>query len=126
MSVAPNTQRVLCVEDSLDTCKMIAAVLTGYEIISATSAEEAWRLYNDQLFSLIVLDYRLGDGNGLEICERIRAQDFQTPIIFITGDPTLSEADIRMAGGQRLVRKGLPTFIDDLFANVRHLAVTVY
>ena len=125
MSSAPTIQRVLCVEDSLDTCKMIATVLTGFEIISATSAKEAWRLYNDQLFSLIVLDYRLEDGNGIEICERIRAQDFQTPIVFITGDPDLTEADVRMVGAQRLVRKGAPTFIDELFSHVNHLAVTI-
>jgi DNA-binding response OmpR family regulator len=124
MSIAPKVKRVLCVEDSLDTCKMIATVLAGYEIVSATSIEEAWRHYNDQPFSLIVLDYRLEDGNGVDFCERIRAQDFLTPIIFITGDPSLTEADVRMAGGQRLVRKGSPKFVDDLFSGARTLAVT--
>jgi CheY-like chemotaxis protein len=124
MSIAPRTHRVLCVEDSLDTCKMIATILSGYEIVTATSLGEAWRLYNGQPFSLIVLDYRLGDGDGLEFCERVRSQDFLTPIIFITGDPGLTEADVRMAGGQRLIRKGLPSFLDDLFANARTLAVT--
>ncbi|HYJ92394.1 MAG TPA: response regulator [Pyrinomonadaceae bacterium] len=124
MSTAPNIQRVLCVEDSLDTCKLIAKILTGYEIISATTIDEAWRLYNAQSFSLIVLDYRLTDGDGLDFCERVRSMDFMTPIIFITGDPDLTDADVRMAGGQRLIRKGSPTFVDDLFANAHTLAVT--
>jgi DNA-binding response OmpR family regulator len=124
MSIAPKPHRVLCVEDSLDTCKMIATVLYGYEFISATSIDEAWRLYNIQSFSLIILDYRLADGNGLEFCERVRAQDFLTPIIFISGDPNLTDADVRMAGGQRLIKKGNPTFLTDLFANASNLAVT--
>ena len=124
MSIAPRTQRVLCIEDNLDTCRMIATVLSAYEIISAASIGEAWRLYNGQSYSLIVLDYRLADGNGIEFCERVRRQDFQTPIIFITGDPSLTDADIRMAGAQRLIRKGNPTFVADLFADAKTLAVT--
>jgi DNA-binding response OmpR family regulator len=103
---------------------MIATILYRYEIIFATSIDEAWRLYNDQSFSLIVLDYRLADGNGLEFCERVRSQDFLTPIIFITGDPNLKDVDVRMAGGQRLIRKGDPAFLNDLFVNAKMLAVT--
>jgi len=123
MSTAPRKKRVLCLEDDIDTCKLIATVLTGYEIISATTMTDAWRLYNDQPFSLIVVDYRLTDGDGVEFCDRIRKHDFLTPVIFISGDPNLTDAEVRMAGGQRLLKKGSPSFVDDLYANAQILAV---
>ena len=123
MSTAPKKKRVLCLEDDIDTCKLIATILAGYEIISATTVTEAWRLYNDQPFSLIVVDYRLTDGNGVDFCDRIRKNDFLTPVIFISGDPNLTDAEVRMAGGQRLLKKGSPTFVDDLYANAQTLAV---
>jgi len=123
MSTAPKKKRILCLEDDIDTCKLIATILAGYEIISATTVTEAWRLYNDQPFSLIVVDYRLTDGNGVDFCDRIRKNDFLTPVIFISGDPNLTDAEVRMAGGQRLLKKGSPTFVDDLYANAQTLAV---
>jgi len=124
MSTACKIKRVLCIEDDTDTCRMIAAMLTEYETVSAPSADDAWRLFNEGPFALLIVDYRLGDSNGVELCERIRKQDYQTPIIFITGDPDITEADVRIAGGQRLVRKGEPTFLDDLFQNAAMLAVS--
>ena len=123
MSTALGKKRVLCLEDDIDTCKLIATILSSYEIVSATTMSEAWRLYNDQKFSLIVIDYRLTDGNGIDFCDKIRRNDFLTPVIFITGDPTLTDAEVRMAGGQRLIKKGSPTFVDDLYANALTLAV---
>jgi CheY-like chemotaxis protein len=124
MLTAHSKKRILCIEDDPDTCRLIAAILTGYEMVSALSADEAWRLYNEGPFSLLILDYRLGESNGMEFCERIRQQDYLTPIIFITGDPNITEADVRIAGGQRLVRKGEPAFLDQLFQNAAMLAVS--
>jgi DNA-binding LacI/PurR family transcriptional regulator len=55
----------------------------------------------------------------------VRRTDFQTPIIFITGDDSLSEAKVRMAGGQRLIQKDSLTFVDDLIAESDSLSVGV-
>jgi DNA-binding response OmpR family regulator len=125
MSSAHEKKRVLCVEDNPDTCHMITTVLSGFEIVSAFSVEEAWRLYNNETFSLIILDYRLDDGNGIELCERIRRRDYQTPIIFMTGHSDIGEANVRMAGGQRLVRKGDPAFLDSIRNCANTLAVNI-
>jgi len=126
MSMPSQKRRVLCIDDDADTCRMIAAVLAPeYEIVSALSAREAWHLYNDGRFSLVILDFRLDDGDGLALCERIRRQDFLTTIIFITGDPNISETSVRIAGGQRLIRKGQTEFLDQLYAYTQALSVTV-
>ena len=126
MSTPHKDKRVLCIEDDADTCRMIAAVLApGYEMVSAHSAADAWHRYNDGRFSLVIIDYRLGDGDGLALCERIRKQDYQPPIIFITGDPHLSETSVRIAGGQRLIRKGQPRFLDEVYSFAQILSVAV-
>ena len=118
-------KRILCVEDDLDTCNLIKNVLQPYQFSCARSYAEAWQLYNSDKYSLIIIDYHLEDGNGLDLCERIRQEDFLTPVVFITGDPNFSESDARMAGGQRLITKGSPNFIDDLYSTAAGLAINV-
>ena len=116
--------RILCVEDDLDTCKLVGAVLPEFEIISADTIKRAWQYYIDQKFSLIITDYHLADGNGLDLCERIRAKDYLTPIVVISGDVELTEADVKIAGAQKLITKGSVTFLDDLFSSASLLHVT--
>ena len=126
MSGTRSPKRILCVEDDLDTCKLIKTVLSGFELICAETAESAWNLFNGQIFSLVILDYHLPQGvSGLELCERIRSHDYSTPVVVVSGDPELSESRVRIAGGQQLITKGSPTFIDDLYKAAKNLAINV-
>ncbi len=52
-----------------------------YIVTFASSIKEAKRHLADNKFDLILLDYNLGDGTGLEILEEIK----RTPIVFVTG-----------------------------------------
>lgn len=50
-------------------------------------------------YALCLLDYRLGDGNGLELLREAKAKLCPTPIILLTGD-THEETDLAaMEGG---------------------------
>lgn len=118
-------KRILCVEDHPETCELIAAILTEYEVESAATIRTARTRLSEAKFSLIVLDFHLPDGDGLTFCEEIRRTDFQTPVIFITGDTSLSEPKVRMAGGQRLIEKDSLTFVDDLISESDSLSLTV-
>jgi CheY-like chemotaxis protein len=120
---AERAKRILCVEDDLDTCKLVGAVLPGFEIISANTVKLAWQHYIDQKFSLIITDFHLTDGSGLRLCERIRERDYLTPIVVISGDVELTEADVKIAGAQKLITKGSVTFLDDLFSSASLLHV---
>lgn len=44
-------------------------------------------------YALCLLDYRLGDGDGLELLRHAKAQECPTPIILLTGD-TREEIDM--------------------------------
>lgn len=107
--------RVLCVEDDEDTCEMLKALLnlSGYEVKSARSKEDALRLTESESFDLYLLDNLLPDGNGIELCKQIRASDPLTPIIFLSG--LAQEADREEAldaGAQAYLIK--PVNVDEL------------
>ena len=116
-------KRILCVDDQLDTCELVANILAAYDIRAAHSVEEAREIYNSEKFSLILIDYRLPDGDGLKFCEEIREGDFLTPIIFISNDPDLTDVQVRIAGGQKLIKKIDPNFIDQLCSLADNLSV---
>src|ERR1051325_2750292 len=80
--------RILCVDDDEDTCEMITALLgqAGYEVQHALSISEGLIKAQGDNFDLILLDWSLADGTGLELCKQIRAFDTRTPILFYTGE----------------------------------------
>jgi DNA-binding NtrC family response regulator len=51
------------------------------------------------VYALCLLDYRLGDGDGLQLLAEAKAQHCPTPVILLTGD-TREETDLAaMEGG---------------------------
>lgn len=78
--------RVLCVEDNADTSLMISTLLqqSGYEVQLATTIADGLTLARTGAFDLYLLDNKLPDGSGLELCERIREFAPSAPIVFHT------------------------------------------
>jgi two-component system response regulator MprA len=79
--------RVLCIDDDEDSRVMLTELLklafieakavgTGAEALSSIQAEP---------FDLYMLDARLPDVDGFELCRRLRAIDRKTPILFFSG-----------------------------------------
>ena len=68
-------------------------------VISCATSEEGLKLAGQHKFLAIVLDHRLADISGLEICRRIRAHDQQTLIIFYTGSAYPKDREKGIAAG---------------------------
>lgn len=68
---------ILLVEDDKSLNRAVSLKLSreGYEVYSADSAAQAWEFYNLHDVPLIICDVGLPDGNGLELCMKIRAQE---------------------------------------------------
>ena len=85
MADRPN---ILVVEDDRDTADMLKAYFEaqGYHIQWASWGADALRLIENTLPDLIVLDIRLPDIDGYEVCRQLRAQrrTEQVPVIFLT------------------------------------------
>jgi DNA-binding response OmpR family regulator len=56
----------------------------SYAVKSASTATEARALLRTESFDLYILDYRLPDMTGIDLCSRIRQTDKQTPIMFFS------------------------------------------
>ena len=53
------------------------------------SVAEAYRAIEQKPFDAYVMDYKLPDGTGLDVAERIRSKGSDAPIILISGyDPS--------------------------------------
>jgi CheY-like chemotaxis protein len=80
--------RILCVDDHEDTPEMLRLLLSesDYEVLPAYNVEEAMQLARTYEFDLYVLDKRLPDGTGLELCTMLNELSPHVPCIFYTGD----------------------------------------
>jgi len=81
-------QLILVVEDDVDTAEMLSAYFEaqGYEVLTAAWGEDALRITRETVPDLIVLDIRLPDIDGYEVCRRLRGhrRTEQVPIVFLT------------------------------------------
>ena len=105
---AGTVPRILCVEDDSDVSGYVCEMLkiAGYQTTVAENLFDGLRLTRTQNFDLILLDYHLPDGTGLELCRLIRALDPKTPLLFYSN---ISDPQIRLsaiaAGAQGYIRK---------------------
>jgi DNA-binding response OmpR family regulator len=80
--------RILIVEDDLDLSEMLSAYfrVQNYDVLTAAWGSDALRISREEPVSLIMLDIRLPDIDGYEICRQLRShrQTQDTPIIFLT------------------------------------------
>jgi two-component system alkaline phosphatase synthesis response regulator PhoP len=79
-------KRILIVEDDESILLGLENILRdeGYEIRSAKSGQEGYRLVKDATPDLVILDIMLPDMSGLEICKRIRDEGMTIPVIMLT------------------------------------------
>lgn len=80
--------RLLIVEDDLDLAEMLNAYfkVQNYDVVTAAWGEEALDVSRREVLDLVVLDIRLPDIDGYEVCRQLRLQrrTQNTPIIFLT------------------------------------------
>jgi PleD family two-component response regulator len=79
---------ILIVEDERDTADMLAAYFEaqGFEVMHAAWGNDAIKMTADKVPDLVLLDIRLPDIDGYEVCRQLRQQrrTQTTPIIFLT------------------------------------------
>ncbi len=78
--------RILLVEDEehiRDVVKMNFE-LEDYEVVSTDNGRDAFKYFKGQHFDLIVLDVMLPEVDGFQLCEQIRLENLDVPIMFLT------------------------------------------
>lgn len=75
--------RVLYAEDNKDSRDLVSMIcqVSGIEAVTAETIAEAWQRAQTQAFDLYLLDTRFSDGDGLELCRRLRFLAPLAPIL---------------------------------------------
>jgi DNA-binding NtrC family response regulator len=79
------------VDDDNAICRIVERMLSNeqYQVQTSQSVSDALRVIEQKPFDAYVMDYKLPDGSGLDVAERIRSKGSEAPIILISGyDPT--------------------------------------
>src|SRR5436853_2905132 len=77
--------RILLVDDERSVQTLLTYPLRkdGYDVITASTGQEALDRFREGQFDLVVLDVMLPEGDGFDVCRRLRARS-AVPIIMLT------------------------------------------
>ena len=121
--------RILIVDDENETRILLTRILEklGYEVTSAANGAEAWEILQDEQISFLISDWMMPKMDGLELCRRVRAANFQRYIYiilltaknnkneiiegmgagaddFVAKPFNISELDVRIRAGERILK----------------------
>jgi len=78
-------QKILIIEDEKTICSFVGAILTanGYDILSASTGQDAYGMITSYCPDAVILDLGLPDMDGVELIKKVRAWS-QIPIIVVS------------------------------------------
>ncbi|QIM22145.1 response regulator transcription factor [Phycicoccus sp. HDW14] len=114
--------RVLVVDDEPNLTELLSMALRyeGWEVRSAASGMQAVRAAKDFGPDAVVLDMMLPDFDGMEVLRRMRADDPNVPVLFLTAKDAVEDRVAGLtAGGDDYVTK--PFSLEEVVARLRAL-----
>ena len=115
--------RIVVVDDTPQNVKLLEAVLTGrgYEVVAASSGEEALEAVADGRADLMLLDIVMPGIDGYEVCRRLRADPSTAvlPVVMITASGEQEKVKAIEAGADDFIPK--PFDQAELIARIRSL-----
>lgn len=117
----PPASSILIVDDNPQNLSMLTKILTqhGYSVRPAINGEVALTVANSLIPDIILLDIRMPDLDGYQVCERLKADRAtrDIPIIFLSAlDDALDKVRAFDVGGVDYVTK--PFQADEILARV--------
>jgi DNA-binding NtrC family response regulator len=99
---------VLVVDDDIAICRIIQVMLAAeqYRVQTSNSVSDALEAIEKKAFDFYVMDYKLQDGSGLDVAERVRSKWGAAPIILISGyDRSFFASRAEKVGITRFIEK---------------------
>ena len=115
-------KRILCADGHEDTCSLVSYLLKpfDYEVTAVSDMSTGLRIARAANYDLYMVACKLTEGTGIELCEKLREFDRQTPILFWSARVYESDRQRALeAGANVFLRKpceydALPTIIFQL------------
>ncbi|MCG5058153.1 MAG: two-component system response regulator RppA [Limnoraphis robusta] len=114
--------RILLVDDEVELTFPLSRALTreGYTVDVVHDGTAGYDLATQNHYDLLILDWMLPHQSGIEICQQLRSQNNQIPILFLTAKDTLNDRVEGLdAGADDYLVK--PFELRELLARVRAL-----
>ncbi|MEZ4391760.1 MAG: response regulator transcription factor [Polyangiales bacterium] len=114
--------RVLLIEDHAETRELVARALTrdAHAVTAVATAHDARMTVRDKDFDVLVVDLGLPDGDGLALCEALRREGCEAPILVLTAQGAIARrVECLDAGVDDFLAK--PFAVAELRARVRAL-----
>ncbi len=111
---------ILLVEDDRELRSLIRRALEeeGFQVSGVGSGEEAIRCAVADSPAALVIDVGLPDADGRDVCQALRAQGVQSPVLFLTAHDALTDRLAGFAaGGDDYLTK--PFSLAELMARLR-------
>ena len=84
-----DSPRILVVDDSVETLMLLTDILAnnGYKILTASDGRTALKLVEVEVPDLIILDVKMPNMDGYEVCHKLKSDEHSSriPVIFISG-----------------------------------------
>jgi PleD family two-component response regulator len=125
MTTSPSTRgNLLLVDDTPNNLRLLSAMLTeqGYEVRRVVNGQMALITAQANPPDLILLDIRMPDMNGYEVCQRLKIDPItrDIPVIFISAlDEVLDKVKAFAVGGVDYITK--PFSEEEVFARVENI-----
>lgn len=114
--------RILIVEDEdhIRENLKLNLQLENYEVIAVADGAKAIKAFKEQRFDLVILDVMLPEMDGFDVCEQIRLDDLETPILFLTAkDASIDKIKGLKTGGDDYMTK--PFNLEELLLRIINL-----
>lgn len=122
MAELPYSGTLLVIDDDGDTLALYTLLLEsiGYRVLAATSGQAALTQLGAAAIDGVVLDRRLPDGDGLQVCRRLREHvGADVPIVVVSVDRDRAAAASAGATGHIAKPFAVEVLLDWLHARVR-------
>lgn len=122
MNSVKNKSNLLIVEDEENIREMLQLnlELEGYEVSIAKTGIQAIKMVKAEYFDLIILDIMLPEMDGITVCETIRTQNIDVPILFLSAkDSVADRIEGLKKGGDDYLTK--PFNLEELLLRVEKL-----
>ncbi|HYJ86688.1 MAG TPA: response regulator [Pyrinomonadaceae bacterium] len=76
--------RILLAEDNADSREVTSLILSrgGFEVVAVPTGRETLALAKELPFDIVLLDYRMPDMTGIEVCHKLREVNPDLPVVF--------------------------------------------